>query len=237
MYLQIISPPVSGLDLFHYANTKIPGLLQPSRYHPHITMAHPINPPLVLLRWTLCREDDMLGVCRYALKVKICPHTRADDLLVLLRPVIYLLATRPDSNGIISRPVKRIDEMFYATTVSHPSHHFQFIIITVFEEVIRDLLISELADEELFGVRLEPEKLRAQDSVLRIPDHIFRSEPDNDGDVILNLRERITEPAAQLVLAELLRSHRIDDYAVLSALTEYYHLSDDSPAIETSNPL
>ena len=166
----------------------------------------------------------MLGTDRHALKVSICPHARTDDLLVLLRPVIHHLATIPDSDGVIPRPVKRINEMFYATSMSQPSHLPQFIIITVYEEVIRDLFISHLDDKELFGVRLVPEELRAQDSVLRMPDHIFTSEPNNDGDVIWSLREGVTEPAAQLALAELLRSHRIDDYAVLSALTDYYHV-------------
>ena len=108
--------------------------------------------------------------------------------------------------------------------MSRPSHHPQFIIIiTVFEEAIRDWLISELADDELFGVRLDPKILYPQDSVLRIPDDIFASEPDNSDEVIQNLRHRITAPADQLVLAELLRSHSIDDYTVLAALSEYYH--------------
>ena len=146
--------PSSPLD---YANTILPGMRYRPRHHPHITMERPIIPPLILLRWTLFVEDSMLGTVRHALKVSICPHTRSDDLLIVMRPILHHLATIPDSNGVILRPINRIDEMFYATTVSRPSHHPQFIVITIFEETIRDCLISELADDELFGVRLEPE--------------------------------------------------------------------------------
>ena len=87
-------------------------------------------------------------------------------------------------NGVIPRPINRIDEIFYATTVSQPSHHPQFIIITVFEETIRDLLVTGLADGELFGVRLEPDKVHPQDSLLHIPDDVFECEPENTGDAI-----------------------------------------------------
>jgi len=167
-------------------------------------MERPIIPHLILLRWTLFVEDSMVGTVRHSLEVSIYPHTRSEDLLIVMRPILHHLAIIPGSNGVIPCPVNRIDKMFYATAVSRPSHHPQFIVITVFEETIRDRLISELADDELFGVRLEPEILHPQDSVLRIPDDIFASEPDNSGDVIQNLRERITEPADQLILAELL---------------------------------
>ena len=93
-----------------------------------------------------------------------------------------------DLNGVIPRPINHIDEIFYATTVSQPSHHPQFIIITVFEETICNLLVTGLADGELFGVCLEPERLHSDDSLLRIPNDVFKSEPDNTGDAIQALR-------------------------------------------------
>ena len=136
--------------------------------------------------------------------------------------MLKLLWAAPGSNGVVPRPIHRVGEMFYATAVSRPSHHPQFIVITAFEESIRDRLLSELADDELFGARLNPKILYPQDSVLRIPNDIFASEPDNSGNVIQNLRERITAPADQLVPAELLRSHSMDDDTVLPALPEYY---------------
>jgi hypothetical protein len=185
-------------------------------------MDRPIITPLILVRWNLACEDRALGTVRHAFKVTICPHTRSDDFLVIMRPILRLLAAASGSNGVVSRPIQHVDEMFYAAAVSRPSHHPQFIVITVFEESIRDHLISELADEELFGIRLDPKILYPQDSVLRIPDNIFASEPDNSDEVIQNLRHRITAPADQLVLAELLCSHIMDDYTVLAALSEYY---------------
>ena len=120
-------------------------------------MDRPIVTPLVLVRWNLAGVNKALGTVRHAFKVTICPHTRFDDLLVVMRPILHLLAAAPGSNGVVPRPIHRVDEMFYATTVSRPSHHPQFIVITIFEETIRDCLISELADDELPGVRLEPE--------------------------------------------------------------------------------
>ena len=75
--------------------------------------------------------------------------------MVLVRPILaHHVAAFPDSNGIISCPIDRIDEIFYATSMSQSSHHPQFIIITVFEDTIRDHLVTELADGELFDVRL-----------------------------------------------------------------------------------
>ena len=54
----------------------------------------------------------------------------------------------------------------------------------MFEETIRNLLITGLADGVLFGVRLEPEGLHPEDSLLRISNNVFDSEPDNTGDVM-----------------------------------------------------
>ena len=189
---------------------------------PHFTMDRPIVTPLVLVRWNLASVDGALGTIRHAFKVTVSPHTRSNDVLHIMIPILRLLAATSKSNGVIPRPVQRVDEMFYAVPVSQPSHHPQFIVVTVFEESIRDLLISGLADEELFGIRLDPKVLYPQDSVLRIPDAIFASEPDNPDQVIQCLRHHITAPADQLVLADLLHSHVMDDYTVLAALSEYY---------------
>ena len=151
-------------------------------------MERTIIPPLVVFRWSLAVENSKLGAVRYALRVPVCPHTRYDDLMILVRPILFLLATVPDSNNVIPRPVNRIDEIFYATIVSQPSHHPHFIIITVFEETIRNLLITGLADDELFGVCLEPEVFHPKDSLLRILDGVFQSEPANTGNPIQALR-------------------------------------------------
>ena len=185
-------------------------------------MDRPIVTPLVLVRWNLASVDGALGTVRHAFKVTVSPHTRSNDVLHIMIPILRLLARTSKSNGVIPRLVQRVDEMFYAVPISQPSHQPQFLVITVFEESIRDHLISELADEELFGIRLDPKVLYPQDSVLCIPDDIFASEPDNPDQVIQCLRHQITAPADQLVLADLLRSHIMDDYTVLAALSEYY---------------
>ena len=85
------------LSPFDYANTIITGprMRYRPRHHPHITMERPVIPPLIVFRWTLAVEDSMLGTVRHALKVSVIPHTRSDDLMVLVRHIIFLLATIP----------------------------------------------------------------------------------------------------------------------------------------------
>ena len=143
---------------------------QRPRYHPHITMDRHNIPPLVTFHWNLAFEDNRLGTVRHVLRVAVCPHTRSHDLMVLVRPILASLVPDPvpDLNVIIPRPINRIDKIFYATAVSQPSHHPQFIVITVFEETIRNLLVTGLADDGLFGVCLELERLHPQDSIVLI---------------------------------------------------------------------
>ena len=62
----------------------------------------------------------------------------------------------------------------------------------MFEETIRDLLVTGLADGVLFGVHLELEELHPKDSLLHIPDDVFESEPDNTGDAIQALQRGVT---------------------------------------------
>ena len=159
-------------------------------------MERPSIPPLVVFWWNIVFEDDRLGTVCHALRVTICPYTRSEDLIILVRPIIAsLVATVSDSNGIIPCPINRIAEIFYTTTISQPSHHPRFIIITVFEETIHDLLVTGLAGGELFGVRPEPERVHPQDSLLRIPNDVFECEPKNTGDVIQALRRGVTGDA------------------------------------------
>ena len=90
----------------------------------------------------------------------------------------------------------------------------------MFEETIRDLLVTGLADGELSGVCLEPERLHPQDSLLRIPDDVFESEAGNTGDAIQALWRGVIGCVDQLAPAKLLQSHSMDDYTVLAALTK-----------------
>ena len=96
-------------------------------------------------------------------------------------------------------------------------------MITAFEEAIRDLLMTGLADGVLFGVRLEPERLHPKESIMRIPDDVIESEPKNTGSVIQALRREVTGRVGQMTLAKLLRSRSMDNHIVLAALSEYYH--------------
>ena len=113
--------------------------------------------------------------------------------------------------------------MFYATAVSQPSHHPQFIVITVFEEAIRNPLKTGLVDSVLFGGRPELERLHPKDSLLYITDDVIESEPNNTGSVIQALQREVTGCVNQMTLAELLCSRSTDNHTVFAALSEYYH--------------
>ena len=84
-------------------------------------------------------------------------------------------------------------------------------------------MIFGLADGILFGVRLEPEGLHPEDSLFRILDDIFESEPKNTGDVIQALQRGVTGCVDQMALDKLPRSRSMDDYTMLAAFSEYYH--------------
>ena len=84
-------------------------------------------------------------------------------------------------------------------------------------------MITGLADGVLFGVRLEPERLHPEDSLLRIPNNVIESEPNNTGNVIQALRREVTGCVDQMTLTELLHCHSMDNHTVLAALSEHYH--------------
>ena len=90
------------------------------RHHPHITMERHNIPPLIVFCLNLAFGDHRLGTVHYGLKVAVCPHTRSDDLMILVRPILASLVPDPfpDSNGIIPCRINRIDKIFYATAVS-----------------------------------------------------------------------------------------------------------------------
>ena len=123
-----------------------------TRHNTPVTMERRVPPPRFVFHWNLTSDDHMLGTVCHGLKVAICPHTRSDDLMILVWPILASLVPNPvlNSKGIVPRCIICLDKPFYATAVSQPSHHPQFIVITVFEEAIRDLLITCLADGVLF---------------------------------------------------------------------------------------
>ena len=71
---------------FDFANAIIsyPIMRQRPRHHAHITMERHNIPPLVVFRWNLAFEDNMLRTVCHALRVAVCPHTRSDDLMILV---------------------------------------------------------------------------------------------------------------------------------------------------------
>ena len=123
-----------------------------TRHNPPVTMERRIPPPRIVSHWNLAFDDHRLGTGCHGLKVAVFPHARSDNLMFQVCPILASLVPDPvpDSNGVIPRRVNCLGEVFYATAVSQPSHHPQFIVITVFEEAIRDLLITCLADGVLF---------------------------------------------------------------------------------------
>ena len=88
-------------------------------------------PPLIVFCWNLAFENNRLGTVRHALRVTVFPHTRSDDLMIIVCPILASLVPNPvpDLNNVIPRPINHIDEIFYVTAVSQQSHHPQFIII------------------------------------------------------------------------------------------------------------
>ena len=49
-------------------------------------------------------------------------------------------------------------------------------------------------DGMMFGVRLEPERLHPEDSLLRIPKDFIEIGPDNTGNLIQALHREVTDP-------------------------------------------
>ena len=128
-------------------------------HHPPVAMERHVAPPLIVFRWNLAFDDHRLGAVCHGLKDAVCPHVRSDDLiLILVRPILASLVPDPvpDLSGIVPGCINRLEKIFYATAMSQPSHHPPFIVITVFEEAIHNLLITGPSDWVLFGVRIEP---------------------------------------------------------------------------------
>ena len=72
-------------------------------------------------------------------------------------------------------------------------------------------------------MRLEPERLHPNDTLLCMPDNIIESEPVNEDNVIQALLEEVACPINQMTLADILHSCNVDTHTVLNALTEYFH--------------
>ena len=109
-----------------------------TRHHPHVAMERHVAPSLIVFHWNLAFDDHRFGTVCYGLKVAVCPNARSDDLIILIRPILASLFPDPfpDSSGVFPHRINRLDEIFYATAVSQCSHHPQFIVSTVFEEII-----------------------------------------------------------------------------------------------------
>ena len=67
-------------------------------------------------------------------------------------------------------PSDCVDSIFYATSLSRPSDHPQFIVASVFDEADRDCLITGLTYGVLFGVCLELVRLYPDNTLLHILD-------------------------------------------------------------------
>ena len=89
--------------------------------------------PLVLYSYGLAFEQFNLGDVLFGLKLAICPFTRYDYIMVVPRPFL-VGADHP------------VDKILFVTSMTQPSVHPQFAIITLFNEDIRDQLVTGLAD-------------------------------------------------------------------------------------------
>ena len=186
-----------------------------ARHRHSVAMDCYINPPRVMFPWTLAYEAYQTEVVRFSLKeVVICPLTRSDDLMVLVRPIFDSLVPIPSSH---------IDEIFYVTRMTQSSFHPQYAAIMVFEETVLNRFLAGLADGVIYNVPLKPERLFPNNVVLRIPNDIIEAESDNADNVIQTLREEVTGPVNQLALANILNVHGVDAHTVLAALIEYFH--------------
>ena len=173
-----------------------------------------VNAPRVMFHWSLAYKEYRHEVIRFALKVDVCPFTRSDDHMVLIQPIL---------NSIIPVPASPIDEIFYVTKMTLTSIHPQFTVIIVFNKTVLNSLLMGLADGVIFDVKLNPERLYLDDTLLCIPDSIIDAEHVNAGDMIQALQEEVTGPVNQITLARTLHSHNVDAHTVLDALTEYFH--------------
>ena len=185
------------------------------------------NAPWVMFPWSLAYEEYRLQIVLFGLKVRVCPYTRSDDIMVLVRPLlassIPVPVPNPNPAGLVQHPDSHTNEIFYVTTMALPSVHPQFAVITVFEEAVLNRLLTSLADGIIFDARLEPEHLHPDATLLCIPYDVIDSEPGNANNVIQALREEVSGHANQMTLAGILHSHNVDAHTVLDALTEYFH--------------
>ena len=125
-----------------------PVIQQRARRCLFVTMKNHVAPPLIVYHWTLGFEDHWLGTVLYALEVTVCAHARIDRLMKLMLPILAAFNPNP---AIPPRddtfwPSNRVDSMFYATSLSWPSHHPQLTVVTFFDEAIHDSLMMGLTD-------------------------------------------------------------------------------------------
>ena len=92
-----------------------------------VAMNRNVEAPLVIHPYSLVYEQFRLQITLFALKIVICPYTRYDDIMVLIRPLIV---------GLVGHANQPINEIFMVTMVAQPSIHPQFAVITLFEDAI-----------------------------------------------------------------------------------------------------
>ena len=110
-----ILPSIPSLLMSASANTGASylAMIQGTRRCKPTTMDRFVAPPLVVFHWSLAFDDHMLQIIRFGLKVKVCPYTRSDDLMVLVWPILASLVPVPvpNPNGVVNRTGNHIDEI------------------------------------------------------------------------------------------------------------------------------
>ena len=137
-----------------------------------------VDLPLVLYSYSLAFEQFNLGVVLFGLKLAICPFTRYDDTIVAIWSFLV----------VVDHPIRKV---FFVTSTVQPSIHPQFDIAALFNEDIRDQMVTGLADATLYDVHLEPEILDPGVTLLRLPGDLIDDRPVNADNVIQVLQEKV----------------------------------------------
>ena len=82
--------------------------------HLPVDMDRYVEAPLVMHPYSLVYKQFRLWVTLLALKIVICPFTRYDDIMVLIRPLLA---------DLVDHTNQPVDKIFMVTMVVQPSIH------------------------------------------------------------------------------------------------------------------
>ena len=166
----------------------------------------------VMYQYTLGYKQFRLQVNLRAMKITICPYTRAYNILGLVRPLLVA-----NDNKLLGD-----DEVFLATTEELPGIHPKFAMLTIFEEATFNILMTGLDNAELYHVRLQPTQLDPNATLIRIPSSITDTKHTNADNVTQALWEDCQVGFNQMTLTGILHSHHVEVMVMLDALAAWF---------------